>query len=267
MRKKVIFLSVIVFMLSFLPAYISGVSAPDTVSAENTGLSVPSTLSENPAIPKDNPAGVSPRAVPIRNIWGAATGEKVDLALHHSDNVVSWSWSRQHPVRRPGISYIQPIYPNARIVLQSPVDVSDIQSFNLITDFKYTEPPTGAYNLAYDVFLRAPGVKVPKAEIMVWLDWTQPQPSRYLKGLCSDGYNDYSKYWWTKADGSAYNSFLLTLAPGLIPGPVNLKALIDHIQPEKNWYISEVELGTEVWDGSGAVELTTYYLELNGARL
>jgi hypothetical protein len=260
MRKKVIFLSLIVFMLSFLPTYMSGVSTPDIAVAANAGLSVLPTQSEKPA-------SLSPRATPIRNLWGAANGENVDLALHHSDNVVSWSWSRQHPVRRPGISYIQPIYPNARIVLKSPVAVSDVQSFNLVADFNYTQQPTGSYNLAYDVFLREPGEKTRKAEIMVWLDWTKTQPTSSLKGFYFDGDNTYRQYSWMKADGFAYHSFLLTLSPGTTPGPVNLKALIDHVQPEKNWYISEVELGTEVWDGSGAVELTTYYLELNGARL
>jgi hypothetical protein len=260
MRKKVIFLSVIVFMLSFLPTYISGVSTPDIAAAENTRTSV------SPA-QEENMAGISRYATPVRNLWGAATGEKVDVTLHHSDNVVSWNWSRQHPVPRPGINYVQPIYPSARIVLKSPVTVSAIQSFNLVTDFKYTQQPTGAYNLAYDVFLREPGAATRKAEIMVWLDWSQNQPSRYLKGSYSDGDNTYRQYSWTKSDGNAYYSFLLTPSPGMTSRPINLKALIDHIQPEKNWYISEVELGTEVWNGAGAVELTTYYVELNGVRL
>jgi endo-1,4-beta-xylanase len=50
MRKKAVFLSVIVFMLSFLPTYISGISTPDSAVAENTGLLVSPTRSENPAI-------------------------------------------------------------------------------------------------------------------------------------------------------------------------------------------------------------------------
>jgi hypothetical protein len=260
MRKKIIFLSSIVFMLSFLPTYMSGISTPDIAVAENAGHTAP------PA-PGERPASISPRATPIRNLWGAANSEKVDLALYNSASAVGWSWNRQHPVRRPGISYIQPIYPNARIVLTSPVAVSDIQSFNLVADFTYTRQPIGSFNLAYDVFLREPGEKTRKAEIMVWLDWTKDQPSSSLKGFYFDGDNTYRQYSWTKTDSFDYHSFLLEPSPGMTPGPVNLKALIDHIQPEKDWYISEVELGTEVWDGSGAVELTTYYLELNGARL
>ena len=260
MRKKVVLLSFIVFMLSFLPTYVSGVEAPDTAAA---------AAAERQAVPAEteSPAGVSPQATPIRNLWGASAGETVDLTLRHSGKVVSWSWSRPHPVPRPGIAYVQPIYPNARITLKSPVTVGEIQSFDLVADFEYSQHPTGAYNLAYDVFLREPGAKNPKAEIMVWLDWTQGQPPLSLKGSCSDGYNTYEKYWWTTANGCAYRSFLLAFPPAANPFTVNLKALIDLIQPEKSWYISEVELGTEVWNGSGAVDLTTYYLQLNGARL
>ncbi|OGO20525.1 MAG: hypothetical protein A2144_10785 [Chloroflexi bacterium RBG_16_50_9] len=260
MKTKVIVLGVIVFMLSFLPAYVSGISTPDTAAASATETTPMLTRNEEPA-------GVSPLAVPIRNLWGAPKGEVVDLTISRSGKVVSWSWSRQHPVTRPGVAYIQPIYPNARITLKSPITVGEIESFFLAADFLYTRPTTGSYSLAYDVSLREKGSKDPKVEIMVWLDWTQKQPPLSLKGFCSDGENIYSKYWWEKADGTAYRSFLLTLPQGVAIRPVNLKALIDLIEPDEDWYISEVELGTEVWSGSGAVELNAYYLELNGVRL
>ena len=69
------------------------------------------------------------------------------------------------------------------------------------------------------------------------------------------------------ADGCAFRSFHLNVPPATAPYQVNLKALIDQVKPDKDWYISEVELGTEVWNGAGAVELTGFYLELNGERL
>ena len=260
MRKKVIILSIVVFMLSFLPAYISGISTPDTAAGGNAGHTISPARNNDPAL-------ISPSAKPIRNLWGAASGERVELALHHSDNAVSWKWSRQKPAHRRGIDYVQPIYPNARINLKSQVAVGDIQSFNLFADFHYIQPPTGGYNLAYDVFLREPGTKAEKAEIMVVLDRTQPHPTPPLEGSYSDGYSTYKLYSGTRTDGCAFRSFQMQLPPTTTPYQVNLKALIDLVNPEKTWYISEVELGTEVWNGSGAMELTTYYLELNGARL
>lgn len=208
------------------------------------------------------PSGISPLATTVRNLWGASANEKVDLNIYRSDKAIGWSWSRQNPLLRPGIAYVQPIYPNARISLKPSVAVKDISSFYLISDFHYTQPPTGKYNMAYDVFLREQGTNIPKVEIMVWLDWTQTQPQPYMEGLCSDGYNVYRKYWWTRADGYLYRSFLLVPSLNANTHTVNLKALIDLIEPEESWHISEVELGTEVWDGSGAVELTTYYLKL-----
>lgn len=212
---------------------------------------------------------VSPVAVPVRNLWGAPRGETVDASLYQSVTGLGWSWSRENPVKPPGLSYIQPIYPSARIILKSPVTVGDIQSFDLFADYAYTRSPRGKYNLAFDIFLRGKGLAKDnrKSEIMVWLDWTQEQPSRYLKGSYSDGNYDYLLYSWTKKDSFDYHSFLLEPRSSLTARPVNLKALIDQVKPDKDWYISEVELGTEVWNGSGAVELSTFYLELNDTRL
>ena len=267
MRKKFIFSILIVLILSLGLTYIFGVRAQNVIHAENVVNPESIKPSEGSTMPEVEPTAVSADAIPIRNLWGASAQEKVDLTLSHSDNVVSWSWNRQHPVPQPGINYVQPIYPNARIVLKSPVTVGDIQSFNLVADFHYTQPPTGDYNLAYDIFLKEEGAKTPKAEIMVCLDRTKTQPQTSFKGFYSDGDNTYSKYYWTREDSCSFRSFRLSLPPTTTPYQVNLKSLIDLINPEKTWYISEVELGTEVWSGSGAVELTTYYLELNGTRL
>lgn len=212
-------------------------------------------------------AGVSPLAVPARNLWGAPKGETVDVILNRSDNALGWSWSRPNPLPYTGVNYVEPIYPNAQIALTTPVTIGDIQSFNLFSSYNYTQQANGKYNLAYDIFLREPGTKAHKAEIMVWLDGTKTQPPSSFQGTCSDGYNTYKEYWWTTSDNCAYRSFLLATPRTMTSYTVDLKALIDIIQPEGDWYISEVELGTEVWNGSGAVELTTFYLELNGARL
>ncbi|OGO31808.1 MAG: hypothetical protein A2Z29_08390 [Chloroflexi bacterium RBG_16_56_11] len=214
-------------------------------------------------------ARLSPLAVPVRNLWGAPKNESVGLTLTQSDKVVGWSWTREWPLQRPGVNYIQPIYPNARITLSPPVTVNDIEAFQLFAEYNYTRQPEGSYNLAYDVFLRekGPAKDNRKAEIMVWFDWTLEQSAKTFKGTCSDGVNTYKHYSWTRANSFDYHSFLLELPPGKVPGPVNLKALIDIVQPDIKWYISEVELGNEVWSGSGAIELTTYYLELNGTRM
>jgi hypothetical protein len=210
--------------------------------------------------------GVSPLAVPIHNLWGAPKNEAVEVTLSRTDSAISWSWSRENPQKRPGVSYIQPIYPNARITLKTPVSVGDIQSFNLYADFSYFQKLTGKYNLAFDVFLREKGTSARKAEIMVWLDETLAQPASSFQGTFSDGTNQYKKYWWTCADGAAYRSFLLE---GSAAGgrEIDLKALVDLIKADKDWYISEVELGTEVWSGSGAAQLNTYYIEVNGEKL
>ena len=286
MRKKgfyflltVLALSLITCALTVLTPHIaaaetaitSSIAAPDDNQAvrETKPIETLSTTTQNKnqvtSAVKVNP--VSEQAILRQNNWGASSNkETVKIILSQSKTSLDWNWNRQDPLPYKGVSYIQPIYPNAGIYLKSPVTVGDIQSFNLFTDFNYTQPPNGSYNLSYDIFLRDKETKVPKVEIMIWFDWTRPQPSSSFKGSCSDGNNIYKKYWWTMADGCAYRSFLLDSTTGIAPNITNLKALIDEIQPDNDLYIDEISLGTEVWSGSGEVELTTYYFELNGIR-
>jgi hypothetical protein len=214
-------------------------------------------------------AGISPLAVPIRNLWGAPKSEAVDAVLYRTDSAVGWSWSRENPQKQPGVTYIQPIYPSARITLKAPVSVGDIQSFNLFAGYQFTQKPTGKYNLAFDIFLREKGTAKDnrKAEIMVWLGGNIEQPILSYKGVRSDGHYIYKDYSWTKSNGFEYYSFLLDSPDSLISQPVNLKALMDLIKPDKDWFITEVELGTEVWNGTGAIELNTFYVEINGEKL
>jgi hypothetical protein len=211
-------------------------------------------------------AGISPLAITVRNLWGAPQNEKVDAKLYRSENALGWSWSRPSPLKQSGATYVQPIYPSGRIVLKSPVTISDIQSFNLFADYTYTQKPTGSYNLAFDVFLRDKGKFKDNrvSEIMVWLDWTQSQPASAFKGSVSDGSNNYDDYSWTKTNSFDYHSFLIKPKASPAVQTINLKALIDRIKANKDWFISEVELGTEVWNGTGAVEFSSFYVELNG---
>jgi hypothetical protein len=213
--------------------------------------------------------GVSERAVPIHNLWGAPKNENVRVDLSKTETAISWSWSRENPIKRTGVNYIQPIYPSARITLKTPVTVGGIRSFNLYADYAYTQKPAGKYNLAFDIFLREKGTTKDNrvSEIMVWLDWTQGQLLSSYKGTLSDGNHTYKNYSWTKEGSFDYHSFLLEPMGSLSAQPVNLKVLIDLIKADKDWYISEVELGTEVWNGTGAVELRSFYLELNGEEL
>ncbi len=260
MKKGVILLSLFVFVVSFLPAYLSGISTPDIARAGTDGL--PADSSSNEYIP-----AISPQANLIRNLWGAPKDERVDLVFSRSENTVGWSWKRDNPVRRPGMDYILPIYPNARITLDSPVTVGDIESFKLFAGYNYVEKPSGMYNVALDIFLRIPGTNKVKAEIMVALYTTDKPPLRYLKGIRTDNINIYRYYSWIKSDGSTFHSFLLSNPSDQMLLQLDFKSLISLVKAEKTYNIYEVELGTEVWSGSGALELTTYYLELNNTRL
>lgn len=109
--------------------------------------------------------------------------------------------------------------------MNSPISVSNIDSFLLFADYHYTGTPKGNHSLAYDVFLREPGTQLRKAEIMVVLDRTQYQNHATFKGTCFDGINNYRIYEWT-SNGMISRSFRLQLPAAGIPHEINLKSLI-----------------------------------------
>ena len=208
--------------------------------------------------------GVSPLATPIHNLWGAPKNEKVDLTLAKTDNSVSWTWSRPDPVKKPGISYVQPIYPSARITLKTPVEVSEIKSFNLFADYNYTQKPAGSYNLAFDIFLREKGKSGDnrKSEIMIWLAASKECPARKdgEYNINGSAYSLCVNTDWNP--GVTYMAFVLEgeSIPQRLPIHEFIKIAIQKGYVDPDAYLAAVELGPEIWWGEGEASLRDYRL-------
>jgi hypothetical protein len=215
----------------------------------------------------------------INNIWGAPQNETINTGIYlNEDGVFGWQWDRSSPKIGPEANAILPIYPSVRIggnrwertVAQGfPLNLADTQALTFNIAFNYTSAPTGAYDLAYDMFLSAPdqpnnkpGIK---AEVMIWMDGTQGQPKQHYKGDFSDGNNSFALYSWPMADGRAYYSFILKkTAAGQGNYTIDAKKLLDQLNLDNDLLIHGVEFGNEVWNGSGKVEIRQFSISVNG---
>jgi len=216
------------------------------------------------------------------NVWGVPDGETLTSDIYLNNNSsFGWSWTRLDPKTRPGNEFVLPMYPSVRIG-GSPWDASNSTYFPMKADdsgslvlevsYAYTTTPTGTYNLAYDLFLsdtdQPSSTPKPNAEVMIWLHGSLGQPADAFKGDFTDGINIYSLYSFVMANGRLYYAFVLK-EPAQFQANVTVNAgrLLGALNLDPNWYIHGVELGNEVVDGSGRIEISRLTATVNGRQI
>ena len=217
----------------------------------------------------------------INNTWGAPPEDTLQSSIFEDeDGSIGWYWNRPTPRPRPGHGSVEPIYPCLRIG-GSPLETSksplfpfrwsDCDSLKLELTYEYTQPPIGSYDLAYDIFFTnasLPGQNVlRKAEVMIWINATQKQPPSSYKGDFSDGANTYTLYSRMLSDGQLYGAFIMKEGDQSGHHTVNAKALMDNLALESEWYVPGIDLGNEVWVGSGRIEVKQIAAVVNGKHV
>jgi hypothetical protein len=213
------------------------------------------------------------------NEWGAALEESLKCAVYLSpNNTFGWYWDRKTPLYKPGVNGVLPIYPSVRAggspweksnSVYFPVKLGDVKSLMLSLTYKYTTIPEGEYDFAYDMFLtetdQASSNPKRNAEVMIWIHRTLAAPASSYKGDYSDGINNYELYSYQMADGRLYYAFIMKGSPVFeARHTVNAGKLLDALNLNAGWYIPGIELGNEVIDGAGKVEISQFDVTLNG---
>jgi hypothetical protein len=266
---------------------ISSVVPPISLSA--TLSSQPSSSSSTITAPSSSSTASAPPTVQhtiefgsrflTNNTWGAPPDETLTSDVYLSTNgSFGWRWDRTDPKVMPGNNGVQPLFPNVRIGGSPwtksnspyfPIQLNQVKSLTFFTAYNYPDAPTGQYNLAYDMFLTDTGIPgsspVRKAEVMIWLHGTFTQPSYTYKGNFTDGYNTYALYSWMMPDNFLYCSFIMK-------GPIQLQAqhkadakkLMDSLNLDPGWYITGIELGSEIVNGTGKIEISKLVVNVNG---
>jgi hypothetical protein len=213
------------------------------------------------------------------NVWGAPPDESLTSGVYlNRDNSFGWYWNRIDPMLNPGHTLIQPIFPNVRIGGSPsaksksgifPLKQADITSLKFDAAYNYLTLPTGAYNLAYEMFFsdtnQPSSNLVPKAEVMIWIHATFTQPPTTYVGDITDGFNTYHLYSWIRSDGRLYASFIMEGEPQFqAQHRVDARSLLDHLALDPDWYLLGVELGSEIVNGFGDIEISKFKVNMNG---
>jgi hypothetical protein len=213
------------------------------------------------------------------NQWGAPLEENLNCSIYLSqNNTFGWYWDRTNPLVKSGMNGVLPIYPSVRVggnpweksnSVLFPVKVMNVNSLMLNLNYKYATIPDGSYDFAYDLFLtdtdQPCSTPVRKAEVMIWIHQSSLPPGGSYKGDFSDGINTYELYSYVMADGRLYFAFVMKGQPLYnAQYKIDAKKLLDYLNLNPNWYIPGIELGNEIINGSGNLEITQFDVILNG---
>lgn len=208
----------------------------------------------------------------LNNVWGAPSSERQSGSLssyiyYKSNGNFGWEWHRNNPIAMNG--WIQPIFPEAMLDSDSgflPIKLKNINSLSSVLQYQYPTQPTGGYNLAYDVWFTSGTTR--KAEIMFWVSCTAECTPGTNGGEINDGYNTYKVYYTEPSSWRPwlYYAFILkNQNPVPFNHTVDMKVLLNSISNrlDGEWDLSRLDLGNEVWDGSGRIEISKWQLNLN----
>ena len=217
------------------------------------------------------------------NTWGAPKEEVLTSGIYlNEDNTFGWYWDRQNPLKMmTSDSFVKPIFPNVRIgatvSVESnskyfPIKLKDINSLIFDVSYNYLTLPTGSYNLSFEMFLsdkNKPNENlVPTAEVMVWLHRNLfGQPANTYQYDITDQNNTYGLYSWVMTDGHFYASFIMNGQPQF-QGQyrVDAKMMLDRLDLNPDWYLLGVQLGNEVMDGTGKIQIDHLVVTINGHK-
>jgi hypothetical protein len=135
---------------------------------------------------------------------------------------------------------------------------------------------SGRYNMAFSLWAVSalpPSPATIRCEIMIWIANGGQRPSGVLRATVEVGgtlYDTYINEHQHDASGASQNEWtyvaFVARAP-VLHGPLEISKFLDTLQPLKiltpNLWITDVELGNEIADGSGIAEVQNFALRLD----
>ncbi len=230
---------------------------------------------EPPAIPLDtincnDGAEISVDELTIQNnVWGKGNitnyQQCIRVTKNNSINTFEWMWSWPNSGNNvkayPEIIYGLKPFGNTTTTSRLPVKLTEMNSINVSFDSIKTDM-TGIGNLAFDIWITdspSPVQNNIKHEIMIWLKNQGQAPAGVfiariiIAGVEYDFYSGDVGSW-------DYFAFLKVTQDDLISIPVGdfINYLKNHsyILPEE--YLSSIEFGNEVIQGSGKTSVFNY---------
>jgi hypothetical protein len=152
-----------------------------------------------------------------------------------------------------------------------PIQVSSMHSGVVTSDWSTSQPGTGAYDVAYDIWYNQSATTSGQpngAELMIWINHNgPPQPFGSKVGTTTVdgvGYDVwYGNQGWNTI--SYVRQSGTSSVSGLDIDDVTADAVSrGYIQP--SWYLIDVEAGTELWQGGTGFATNSFAVNINGGN-
>ncbi|HEX4258022.1 MAG TPA: cellulose binding domain-containing protein [Streptosporangiaceae bacterium] len=151
-----------------------------------------------------------------------------------------------------------------------PIPVSSMTTGAVTTSWNTTQPGTGAYDVAYDIWFNTTPTTSGQpngAELMIWLNHNgSVQPFGSQVGTATVGGRGYNVWFGNQG----WNTISYTMTTGTT-SVTNLdidQIVADaisrgYIQP--SWYLIDVEAGFELWQGGAGLATNSFAVNVNGS--
>ena len=150
-----------------------------------------------------------------------------------------------------------------------PLAVSALTTGAVTTSWTTTQPGTGAYDVAYDIwFNQTPTTSGQPngAEVMIWLNHNgSVQPFGSQVGTASIGGHSYNV--WEGNQGWNTISYTMTTGTTSVSDLDIGQVVADAVSRgyiQKSWYLIDVEAGFELWQGGAGLATNSFSVDVNG---
>ena len=151
-----------------------------------------------------------------------------------------------------------------------PIPVSSMTTGAVTTSWNTTQPGTGAYDVAYDIWFNTPPTTSGQpngAELMIWLNHNgSVQPFGSQVGTATVGGRGYNVWFGNQG----WNTISYTMTTGTTSvSNLDIDQIVadaisrGYIQP--SWYLIDVEAGFELWQGGAGLATNSFAVNVNGS--
>ncbi|HEX4831354.1 MAG TPA: hypothetical protein VH478_09715 [Trebonia sp.] len=154
---------------------------------------------------------------------------------------------------------------------RTPLPVSDLTPGRVTSTLVTTTPPSGAYDVAYDIWVnQAPTTKTEPngTEVMVWLNHAggvQPAGSVVARNVLIGGHT--YDVWYAKGTSAAGGTVTFNMTtPTAAVFNLDIGQLVQsastHGWANRTWYLIDVEAGFELWQGGAGLAVNDFSVAL-----
>ncbi len=154
----------------------------------------------------------------------------------------------------------------------SPVQVSALTPGKVTTSWNTTQPGSGAYDVAYDIWYNQTPTTTGQpngTEMMVWLNHAggvQPFGSQVATNVSIGGHT-YNIWYGTQSSWDTVSYVMTsgtTSVSNLDVGTLT-QDMVSRGYTQSSWYLIDVEAGFELWQGGAGLATSSFSVNVNGS--